>query len=186
MYIEWAILQITDFSSTRIREISCSNHSLQQMYYREVQRFNQWYFIVLHLLILGSGILILYSEYLAKPVTNPTDPEPFLFFVLLVLINIFLICIQLEAVLSEKGMSVRYFPFASEFHPWENIQQVEVVTLPFSGPGIRWSDDYGLIYNVRGNKGVFVICHNGEKYIIGSSNPEKLAMEIRKRLTRGM
>ncbi len=61
----------------------------------------------------------------------------------------------------------------------EDIASCEVVKYRFVGYGYRISLKYGIVYNVWGNKGLFIKKTNGKKVLIGTQNPESLAEAIK-------
>src|SRR5690554_7570605 len=42
------------------------------------------------------------------------------------------------------------------------------------GWGIRFTMKYGTVYNIKGNKGLFVKLKNGKTFIVGTQKPEEL------------
>ena len=69
----------------------------------------------------------------------------------------------------------RIFPLTKKEIPWDQIDTAEVINYGFVGGwGIRYSANYGTVYNTKGKMGVLIKLKKGGKFIIGTQRPEEL------------
>ena len=59
----------------------------------------------------------------------------------------FFYVLQLQTRITSTGIEVRYFPLWSTRLTWEDIQQAQIIEYAFVGYGIRFSKEYGTVYN---------------------------------------
>lgn len=88
---------------------------------------------------------------------------------------------RLDVQVFEDHISIRYFPLTTRLIDVEDIVEVESITYnpirEFGGWGIRgWSDHRA--YTISGNRGVRLLLNNRDHLLIGSQNPEKLALAV--------
>lgn len=150
----------------------------------EVQRFRQWYVIILLVILCLLCIWIFYSGFLVSFLTEgKTEIEVLIFTGLIMGLILFLWSIRLKIILQDKGITIHYFPFYREFHTWEEFESVTVAEYPFVHKGVRWSDELGIVYSLQGHKGVHIRFKNGEMCYVSSLNPDVLLREIEKKVS---
>jgi hypothetical protein len=158
-----------------------------QLLYREIQQFRQpWLWFVLLLTsgsILYATIQLYFSEFFQQQ--NPVQT-----FILMLLGLGFGICLplifyttKLIVELHTDSLVISFFPLLLfvERIPLSSIADYEVCTYhplkEYGGWGIRYGPR-GKAYNVNGNRGVQIMLVSGEKILIGSQFPEKLAQAL--------
>ena len=148
----------------------------------ESQRFNQWWLWALLLAIFGVGVygliqqLILEVPFGSKPMNN-LGMIGFNLFNLGMLL--FFRWMRLDTRIDDKGIYMRFIPFKTKFHSWEEIQSIDVVHYGFVGGwGIRLFTAYGTVYNMRGAKGLAIHLKSGKKFLIGSQCIDALTQAV--------
>lgn len=163
------------------------------MLFQEKQKFTQWW---LWLLLLGVTSVIIYS-IIASGTSNSGTTEnddqfvqtlserliefswPMTFIILIITaICILFYVLKLETNITKEEIRLRYFPFLKKTFKWNDIATAEIMQYGFVGYGIRFSLNYGTVYNVKGNKGLFITLKNGKKYLIGTQKPEEMKKTI--------
>jgi hypothetical protein len=163
------------------------NHS-ETVIYKEVQKFRQWWFIVLVLLVIipcwyGAIQQLIFKNPFGD---NPaSDPVMFgIWIVFGILFPVFLLSLKMETTIKTDGIYVMFFPFhrKPQRFPYSSIQSYLSVTYrpirDYGGWGIRWGRD-GKAYNVSGNRGLQLEFVDGKRLLIGSQKPEELEKAIR-------
>ncbi|MDA9127261.1 hypothetical protein N9J65_00210 [Flavobacteriaceae bacterium] len=153
-----------------------------QKVFIESQRFNQWWLWALLLGIFGVGCygliqqLILEVPFGSKPM-NDTGVIGFCFFNLGMIL--FFRWMRLDTRINSEGLYMRFVPFKTKFHPWEEIESISVVHYGFVGGwGIRLFTPYGTVYNMRGAKGLAIRLKTGKKFLIGSQRVAELKEHV--------
>jgi len=140
--------------------------------FKESQRFNQWWLWALLLAVFGVGSyglvqqLILYIPFGSKPTNN-------IGIIGLTVFNIGIIVLfrwmRLDTRINAEGIFMRFIPFKTKFHRWEEIGSISVVNYGFVGGwGIRFFTAYGTVYNMRGAEGLSIRLKSGKQFLIGS------------------
>src|SRR5690554_6746134 len=81
--------------------------------------------------------------------------------------------------INRETLSFRFVPFVKRTIPWKDIESYKVINYGFvGGYGIRLTMKYGTVYNIKGNKGLFVKLKNGKTFIVGTQKPEELEKVI--------
>jgi len=80
----------------------------------------------------------------------------------------------LKTEIDDKGVYLSFKPFTNRFITWAEIETAEVIKYGFVGYGWRLSFKYGKVYNVKGNKGLFIQLKNKQKLVIGTQNEREL------------
>ena len=146
--------------------------------FTESQSFNQWWLWALLIGLFGVSFygliqqLILEVPLGSKPLDNTG----------MIALNAFNLCLmgffkwmRLDTRIDRDGIRMRFVPFLTKFHSWEDIQTIEVVHYGFVGGwGIRLFTAYGTVYNMRGAKGLAIRLKSGKKFLIGSQRSEAL------------
>ncbi len=152
---------------------------MSKIYYKEEQRFRQWWLWLLLLLVCGIWVWQFVQQiFLKVPFGNNPAPDIAVYltgiFPLLVII-LFRFMI-LETVVKDTGVYYRFKPFQRK--PRE-IKQEDIAAFEvkkyrplkdFGGWGIRYGLK-GKAYNVSGDQGLFFKLNNGKKFMLGTQNP---------------
>ncbi len=164
--------------------------------FREVQRFRQWWLMVLAvgLPLLGTLPLI-YGFYqqiiLGIPWPARKDPMDDITLVIvtgiMIVANISLpILVYFTKLITEvrtDGVYIRFVPFHWSFLriSLDTVRAVHALTyrplIEYGGWGIRYVKG-GKAYNISGNRGVRLDFSNGKHLLIGSRNPEELVRAV--------
>ncbi len=59
-----------------------------------------------------------------------------------------------------------FVPFVKKRIKWSEIKKAEVVNYGFVGWGIRLSFKYGIVYNIKGNRGLAIELRDGKRFVI--------------------
>lgn len=150
--------------------------------FTESQTFNQWWLWVLLFAIFGVGCygliqqLVLEVPFGSKPMNNVGIIGFSLFNLSMIL---FFKWMRLETKIDNKGIFMRFVPFKTKFHTWEEIESISVVNYGFVGGwGIRLFTNYGKVYNMRGAEGLAIRLKSGKKYLIGSQRVDELTQVV--------
>jgi hypothetical protein len=156
------------------------NNNLQEFF--ESQRFNQWWLWALLFGIFGVGSygliqqLILEVPFGSKPMNNTGIIGFSLFNLGMILLFRWM---RLKTRIDVKGIYMRFVPFKTKFHTWEEIESISVVNYGFVGGwGIRLFTNYGTVYNMRGAQGLAIRLKSGKKYLIGSQRIDTLTQFV--------
>jgi hypothetical protein len=86
---------------------------------------------------------------------------------------------RLDTRINSEGLYMRFVPFKTKFHSWEEIESISVVHYGFVGGwGIRLFTPYGTVYNMRGAKGLAIRLKTGKKFLIGSQRVAELKEHV--------
>lgn len=100
------------------------------------------------------------------------------------LIGLFLL-IKLKTTINDNEIRMSFFPFVKKKIKWDKIKKAEVVNYGFVGGwGIRIWTKYGVVYNVRGNKGLAIELSNGKKLLIGTQKEAELRRAIEMKMKK--
>lgn len=152
--------------------------------FSEKQRFRQWWlwliFLMMNTLFITGAFrqLVFMKQFGDHPMSNIALV---ISVTVSLLITVFFFMLRLETQISNKGVSVRFYPFhlSFRFYPWESINKAYVrkysPIMEYGGWGIR----YGLMgsgraLNVSGNQGLQLEFNNDQKLLIGTHKPEEL------------
>lgn len=81
---------------------------------------------------------------------------------------------NISVTVTNQSIKVEAFPFSKKTIPIEKIQSMELITYRKMKTGIRISSQYGKIYHISGDKGLFISLKNGETVLVSVKNIEKL------------
>lgn len=142
------------------------------MEFIEKQRFDQWW-LWLFLIIMQTTTVVLYFTGVFD---QSDDPVPGVIAMLLPVIPITLFLLfRLDTTVNKLGVRAKFFPFVNRFHSWEEIDTFEVIKYGFVGGwGIRLWTAYGTVYNVRGNRGLYIKLKSGKQFLIGTQKHKEL------------
>lgn len=163
------------------------NADTGQFYFREVQRFTQWW---VWLLVLGIAGLEWYSfvQQILFHIPFGDNPAPdWLVIVLALLFGVGLpllfIAAQLVTEVRDDAVYVRFVPF---HFSWVRIAPESISSaaagrynplLDYGGWGIKQGRG-GKAYNTSGNQGVQLVLSDGSRLMIGSQHAVELAAAI--------
>jgi hypothetical protein len=154
--------------------------------FREGQKMTQWWIWLILFCVAGIWIWAIIQQLLLGQLfgERPMNNMGLILtsFIPLGLIVLFYI-LSLKTRVSAQGIDVRYYPLWSTHIPWHQIQSAEIVRYPFVGYGIRYSSQYGTVYNARGQWGLLILKKNGEKLLVGTQKPDELLAAVKKHQT---
>src|SRR5690606_1045051 len=146
--------------------------------FTEKQRFNQWWVWLLIILTLGVPFIVFFQLIISGEAIS--DNLAIIFSLIIPIACIYLIYItQLKTEITRESISFQFFPFVKRSYFLSEIQSVKVINYGFVGGwGIRFTTKYGTVYNIKGNKGLYVHLKDGKTFIIGTQKPEELEKVI--------
>jgi len=174
---------------------------MEKVFFREEQRFNQWWiWLILLLMVAGSVIPLLMGLYTQLILGEPwgKNPGPDWGLVL----NAVLVFLLLGAVLwlfsrmklqTEIRVDGVWFRFPPLLRKWQNIRKEEIERFEvlryrpiaeYGGWGIKkGSRKSGKAYNVSGNIGLRLHLKNGKVILLGTQRKEAIAYSMEKMMT---
>jgi len=141
----------------------------------EVQRFDQWWFRLLMLLvsaIIAGSLIKSYPNIESDPVAFWTVLGSSLFVIALSVAMLFLL--KLETKIDEQGIYYRFWPLKSKLINWRDIDKCFVRTYrplhEYGGWGYRTNifSNKGSAVNVKGNIGIQIVFKRGKQFLIGN------------------
>ena len=154
--------------------------------FREVQRFRDvWWVMVLVFGIAAMQWWLFLGQIIGgAPMGNRPAPDAVVLLIWLLFgvgLPVFFLLLRLEVVVNPGAVVIRFAPLVTRVIDRREIAGVDVVTYrplgEFGGWGIRgWGGR--VAYNVRGNKGVELVLHDGRRVVIGSQRAVELASAI--------
>ena len=158
--------------------------------YQEEQRFKQWW---LWLIVYGVAALMWWALIQQVVLGQPwgTNPGPdwliWLFWLLFGLgLPALFHATRLVVEVHPDQVMIRYWPFTIRRIAIVDIKQMEVRTYKpvqeYGGWGIKGWSSQRIAYNVSGNRGVELTLQDGRSVMIGSQQPEALALAIQTQL----
>lgn len=143
-------------------------------FFKETQRFDQWWFHLINILVLG---VMIYPTYQAFRSNNLEATEIYvliLAFILVLLLLGLVYSIKLRTQIDEKGIHYGFFPFhrKNRIVPWSNIEHCYVRTynpiMEYGGWGYRGIRRNSKAFNIKGNQGIQIVFKTGGKLLIGT------------------
>ena len=162
--------------------------------FKETQRFNQWWFISLQVIVLLVLIFKFINEF--QKIENNTSAKSIiplvLSFIIMVLVFFFIGSIKLKTRIDEKGVFYQFYPIHFKFKTvaWSDLSKCYVRKYApiseYGGWGIRGFGKKGLIgfrgkgraFNIKGNMGIQLHLVDGGNLLLGTQNPEKAKATI--------
>ncbi len=151
--------------------------------FTEVQRFRQWWVLLLVLFVSGIAWYGAVQQIvLKKPFGNNPAPDAVMIMIWAifgVLFPVLFYSLKLVTELRYDGLYIRFFPLQFHSHKisFEEIKTYEIRTYSalkeYGGYGIRYGKN-GKAYNISGNRGVQFEFLNGKRLLIGTQKPEEL------------
>jgi len=156
-------------------------------FYREVQRFRQFWLWLLIAGIFGVTVWGFVQQILlGRPFGQNPAPDTVMMIIALVFGVAFPVLFYVANLTTEvrnDGLFYRFFPFHLGFRRIspESLVGYEVRTYKpirdYGGWGIRYGRG-SKAYNVSGNRGVMLVLSDGQRLLIGSQKPDDLANAI--------
>jgi hypothetical protein len=82
---------------------------------------------------------------------------------------------RLQTTITKYQVTINFPPLAKKRILWSDVEQAQIVKYsPLIGYGLRIWTPHGTVYNVKGNRGLFLILKNGKKYMIGTQRPKEV------------
>ena len=166
--------------------------------FKEVQKFTQWYILIVEILNIGLTLLFGYSVFkqivLKQPFGDKPAPDLLLIvsFIILLSLTILFFLLKLTTRIDEKGIHYKFFPFHFSLKtiPWDAISSAEVrkynAISEYGGWGLKGGFPFnrkrGKAINVSGNVGIQLVLKNDKKLLIGTQkeNDVKRVLETYK------
>ena len=146
--------------------------------FREKQKMTQWWIWVILIGLAGYWFWDLFQQLTGIKTLNITGL--IVGFIITGSVILLFYFLELETCYNEEGIKIRYSFLTNQLIKWDRIRSAEIITYSFVGYGVRVSLKYGMVYNAKGNKGLFIVKDNSEKLLIGTQEPEKVAEIIKK------
>jgi len=155
--------------------------------FTEVQRFRQWWVLLLVLFVAGIAWYGAVQQIvLKKPFGNNPAPDPVMIMIW-VIFGLFFPALfysfKLVTEVRYDGLYVRFFPLQFHAHKisFEEIKTYEIrkysALKEYGGYGIRYGKN-GKAYNISGNRGVQLEFLEGKRLLIGTQKPEELIQAL--------
>lgn len=148
--------------------------------FKEKQKFSNWILWPLALLLVPIGCFICYGIYQQMILGEPFGDKPgsdlslILVAILLLGLPLFLCSLYLKTEMDKQQIKLHFFPFIKKEIPWNEVSNFEIVQYGFVGWGIRFSSQYGTVYNTQGNIGLALQLKSGKKILIGTQKRAEL------------
>ncbi|CAM1344073.1 hypothetical protein [Tenacibaculum amylolyticum] len=143
--------------------------------FKESQRFNQPWIIILIILTIVIHTIITVKQYLHHKIPL----SEFIFALgLFILLGGFIFLFKLNTRIDEVGVHYQFFPFHWTYRvkKWNEIQQIYTrkydPLTEYGGWGIKSRNLFkmksGIAYNISGNIGIQLVLKNGKKILLGT------------------
>ncbi|KQC14572.1 MAG: hypothetical protein APR63_13935 [Desulfuromonas sp. SDB] len=154
----------------------------EKIIFEEKQRFTQIWLWALVLFIAGLSWWFFIGQIIFG-VPQGNNPAPdylviIIFVVFGILYPLFFIFCHLHVYIDDKYLKLRYFPLHLSYRSIEldkiiNYQNIKYnPIIDCGGWGIKYGK-YGITYNVKGNKAIFLVLKSGKKILIGSQKADQ-------------
>lgn len=152
--------------------------------FKEAQKFQQWWLKLIFILIGIIPIWGIYTQLIKGEVFGNKPMSDFgliIFSIFIFALIIMLWSMRLKTEIDENEIRVYFFPFLKKRILWKDVESAEVINYGFVGGwGIRYSAEYGTVYNISGNKGLAILLKNGKKLCIGTQKETELEKVVTK------
>lgn len=149
--------------------------------FKEEQRFNQTWIIVLVAISTIVPVAILLHTYIDNP-KNLSHIELISVISIILIASSIIFFFKLSTRIDEKGIHYKFFPFQFKLKliEWQDINKVYVrnydAITEFGGWGLKggalWNKSKGRAINVSGDIGIQIELRNGKKLLLGTQKPE--------------
>lgn len=155
--------------------------------FTEIQRFNQWWLVLLMTVITAIVIGFLAVGY------TKNEPEALNIYlissilpaVITIVLTGAIFMVKLQTKIDEKGIQYGFRPFQKKLRlaSWEEIDSVYIrkykALSEFGGWGYKFSlKGRGKVYNTKGNMGIQIVFKDGKKTLIGTQKPNEVKQII--------
>ncbi|WP_411895441.1 hypothetical protein [Winogradskyella sp. A2] len=147
--------------------------------FKEEQRFNQLWIIILLIVSMLVPLGIITGIYLKNPDTF-TSLELLLIIGIIIIASGIIFLFKLTTRIDEFGIHYKFFPFHVRYKTlaWDQIDKAYVrkynALTEYGGWGIKggklWSKSKGTSINVSGDIGIQLELKNGKKILVGTQN----------------
>ena len=155
---------------------------MKNVSFEEEQRFSQWWLWLLLAFVVVRVCFGLYQQiFLGKQFGSNPISDMGLIVSILIIFSVMLMfaVIKIKTIVDAEGIRMNFYPFKKKVVVWSEVQHACVIKYNFVGGwGIRLWTKYGTVYNIKGNRGLFVELKNGNKFLIGTQKEEELAKVI--------
>ncbi|WP_406662370.1 DUF6141 family protein [Methanolobus sp. ZRKC3] len=160
----------------------------ETVFFREEQKFNQWWMQFLVLLTVVFMWYAALSQFVyGKPVGN--DPASdvsmlIMWIVFGIIFPVFMYSLRLSVEVRNDGLYIQFYPFhfSPKKTPFENIRNYGVSNYrplrDYGGWGIRYGPK-GKAYTTSGTRGVLLDFTDGKRLMLGSQRADELVSAIR-------
>ena len=145
--------------------------------FTETQRFTQWW---LWLILIGTASLPLVNHFFSSNAVQSTLQIDILVvsFIAFCFAALFYF-MSLKSEINAAGIKMKFIPFVKKSLKWDQIESIRLLNYGFVGGwGIRVWTDYGTVYNTKGQIGLAITTIEGQRFVIGTQQPERLAQVI--------
>ncbi|MCX7547102.1 hypothetical protein OS188_03955 [Xanthomarina sp. F1114] len=153
------------------------------IFFKEEQRFSQWWFWLIMLGIGSIPIFGIYKQFILgeKFGNNPMSNLGLIIFSVFILglITVFFF-MRLKTEIDSNGIRMEFLPLAKKYFLWEDVKSVKIIKYRFVGYGLRLSITHGTVYNTSGTKGLSIELTNGKKYLIGTQKELELQAVLKR------
>jgi len=137
---------------------------------------------IVWVIMLGIGLVLAYflwqQMYLDQSVfsSESTNSDILIYVFPFLVLGLCIGLMKLTTTIDENGVEFRYRPFfIHKVFSWDQIESINVIHYGFMvGYGIRLWTKYGMVYNMKGNTGIFIMLKNGKKLMIGTQKEEEV------------
>lgn len=150
--------------------------------FKEEQRFNQLWLIILMMVSLLVPIAIIIGTYVKDP-SSFSVMELVLLIGIIVLASAFIFLFKLTSRIDENGIHYKFFPFHFKFKTikWNEINNIYVrkydALSEYGGWGFKggplWKKSKGRAINITGDIGIQLELKNGKKLLIGTQKKDE-------------
>ena len=154
--------------------------------FKEVQRFNQWWFWALFPVLLGLPLYGYYQQIIkGEPWgSNPMSDTGLIIYVAFSLgLTWLMTSIKLTSEISDTTIKGHLFPLAKKSINWDEVATAKIIDYGFVGYGLRVSFKHGTVYNIGGKYGLAIVTKAGKKWVLGTQDPERMKWKLKDYLT---
>lgn len=154
--------------------------------FKEVQRFNQWWFYAIIIILLGPPLYGYYHQIIKGDPwgNNPmSDGGLILYIVFSMGLAWFLTAIKLTTEITDQSIKGKLFPMAKKEIKWEDVASAQIINYGFVGYGLRVSFKHGTVYNIGGKYGLAIVTKSGKKWVLGTQEPDRMKAKLKDFLT---
>lgn len=153
------------------------------IYFKEVQRFNQWWLWLLLLLVCIAPFYSLYTEIKRNGLLHIVLHDTLQFTTPIILFSVLILFffVRLKTTIYSDHIQLKYSLFVNLKIPIDRIKRVRIIDYGFVGGwGIRFFTKHGTVYNVKGTKGAAILLKSGKQLVIGTQNVKGLSEALMK------